>query len=347
MNVLITGGTGYIGSHTALVLAQAGHDVVLYDNLRHSSAQVASRLEHLTGRPVQHVIGDVRNTAQLSRTLLENEIDAVVHCAGSKGRVMSYVDPLDNYSQNVFGMICVLQSMAVCEQPRLVFTSSAEVYGESFSVLKDERHPTEPCSPLGRSLLQAETVLRDTLDAADENWRAFILRCFHPAGAHESGLVGDDYGLGQTADSFVCGLGRVAAGELGCALIYNGYKDSPDGSAVRDFTHVMDIAQGHLAALEYMDDVSGLHTANLGRGKAVTKVQTLKAYEAASGQPILHRPADWSSKEVSRSVANPSWAHELLGWQARHSITAICESSWNHLLTLKMLNATRADGVSH
>lgn len=346
MNVLVTGGTGYIGSHTALVLSQAGHNVVLFDNLRQSNPQVASRLEALCDKPMQLVMGDVRHTTLLSCTLLQHEIDAVVHCAGFKGLTASLIRPLDCYAHNVQGMLSLLQAMSACDTPVLVFSSSSAVYGESFAVLQDERHPTVPTSPLGRSLLQAETVLTDTIAADTTLWRAAILRCFSPAGAHESGLVGDSSGLPHIAEGPMTRLGRVASGEVPCLPMHIHHDDSPDGTAVRDFTHVMDIARGHLAALEFLAKNPGLHTFNLGRGNACTMAEAINAYEAVSGQPIVSRPVEWSPEEVSRCVANPQRARELLDWHPHHSLSSICESSWKHLLTQKMVNAYEARRVS-
>jgi len=345
VNILVTGGTGYIGSHTALVLSQAGHNVVLFDNLHQSNPQVATRLEALSDKPMPLVMGDVRDSTLLSCTLLHHEVNAVVHCAGFKGLSASIVRPLESYANNVQGMLSLLQAMKVCDTPVLVFSSSAAVYGESFAVLQDERHPTVPTSPLGRSLLQAETLLTDAIAADSTLWRAAILRCFNPAGAHDSGLVSDSSGLHYIAEGLMPKLGRVAAGDAPFVPMHIHHADSPDGTAVRDFTHVMDIARGHLAALDFLADNPGLHTFNLGRGNACTLAEAVSAYQAVSGQLIASRPVEWSPEEVSRCVANAERAHELLGWRPHHSLAAICESSWNHLLTQKMVNAAETRGV--
>jgi UDP-glucose 4-epimerase len=345
VNILVTGGTGYIGSHTALVLSEAGHNVVLFDNLRQSNPQVASRLEALCDKPMPLVMGDVRDTTLLSCTLLHHEVNAVVHCAGFKGLSASIVRPLESYANNVQGMLSLLQAMSVSEAPTLVFCSSSAVYGESFAVLQDEHHPTVPTSPLGRSLLQAETVLTDVIAADSSLWRAAILRCFSPSGAHESGLVSDSSGLPHIAEGFMSELGRVAAGDAPFFPLHIQHGDSPDGTAVRDFTHVMDIAHGHLAALNFLVKNPGLHTFNLGSGKPRTLREAVSAYQAVSGQRIASRPVEWSPEEVSRCAANVQRARDLLGWEAGHSLTSICESSWNHLLTQKMVNAAETRGV--
>ena len=340
MNVLITGGTGYIGSHVALALSQAGHHVVLLDNLRHSQPQVASRLQQLCGRPILLEIGDVRDTTLLSRTLLEHDIDAVVHCAGLKGRQACARQPLDAYAQNLQGTLSLLQAMGVYNTPMLVFTSSAEVYGEPFYRLQDERHPTQPTTALGRSLLQAENLIADAIATHATGWRVAILRCFHPAGAHESGLVSDSSGLPATSEGLLPKLARVAAGEAACLPLYLRHEETPDGSALRDFTHVDDIAQGHLGALSYLVGHPGRHLFNLGRGQPVSILHTLRTFESASGQTVRWTPALRDPDEVACSGANALRAKNQLGWEAHRGLAEICESSWNHMLTQKMLNAS-------
>ena len=333
MNVLITGGTGYIGSHVALALSAAGHQVVLLDNLRHSRPQVATRLQHLSGQPMPLEVGDVRDTILLSRILLDHDVDAVVHCAGLKGRQAAARHPLDAYAHNLQGTLSLLQALSVCDRPTLVFTSSAEVYGEPFYQLQDERHPTQPTTALGRSLLQAETLIADTVASHSTDWRVAILRCFHPAGAHESGLVGDSQGLSDTSEGLLPKLARVAAGNEPCLPLYRCYEETPDGTALRDFTHVVDIAQGHLAALSYLVGHPGRHLFNLGRGQPVSVMATLKAFETASGQPVRWTPCLQDPTEVTCSAANALRAQNQLGWRALRGLAEICDSSWNHLLT--------------
>ncbi|WP_439114146.1 UDP-glucose 4-epimerase GalE [Hydrogenophaga sp.] len=340
MNVLITGGTGYIGSHVALALSQAGHSVVLLDNLRHSHPLVATRLQHLSGQPMPLEVGDVRDTALVSRALLHHDIDAVVHCAGLKGRQACAKNPLDAYAHNLQGTLSVLQAMAIYNTPMLVFTSSAEVYGEPFYRLQDERHPTQPTTALGRSLLQAENLIADAVATHATGWRVAVLRCFHPAGAHESGLVSDSTGLPATAEGLLPKLARVAAGEAHCLALYPHYEETPDGTALRGFTHVDDIAQGHLRALTYLASHPGRHLFNLGHGQPVSVLQTLRAFEAASGQPVHWTPALRDPDDVACSAANALRAKNQLGWEAQRGLADICESSWNHMLTQKMLNAS-------
>jgi UDP-glucose 4-epimerase len=333
VKVLITGGTGYIGSHVALALSAARHPVVLLDNLRHSHPQVATRLQRLSGQPMPLEVGDVRDTALLSRILLDHEIDAVVHCAGLKGRQAAARRPLDAYAHNLQGTLSLLQALSVLDRPRLVFTSSAEVYGEPFYRLQDERHPTQPTTALGRSLLLAETLIADTVASHSTDWHVAILRCFHPAGAHESGLVGDSHGLLDTAEGLLPKLARVAAGEVPCLPLYRRHEETPDGTALRDFTHVVDIAQGHLAALSYLVGHPGRHLFNLGRGQPVSVMTTLKAFETASGQPVRWTPCHQDPNEVACSAANALRAKNQLGWQAWRRLADMCDSSWNHLLT--------------
>ena len=338
LNVLITGGTGYIGSHVALALSAAGHHVVLLDNLGHSHAHVASRLQQLSGQPMLLNVGDVRDTALVSRLLRQHHIAAVVHCAGMKGRQAASKQPLEAYAHNLQGTLSLLQAMCGCVEPMLVFTSSAEVYGEPFYRLQDERHPTQPRTALGRSLLQAETLIADTLATQGTDWRVAILRCFHPAGAHESGLIGDSSGLPGTADGLLPKLARVAAGATPSLFLYQDHEETPDGTALKDFTHIDDIAQGYVAALSYMVERPGRHLFNLGRGQPVSVMAMLKAFEMSSGQALHWTNSPQDPAAVSCSAANALRAKNQLGWQAQRGVADICDSSWNHLLTQKMLN---------
>ena len=346
MNVLITGGTGYIGSHVALALSAAGHRVVLLDNLRHSHPQVAKRLQQLSGHAMPLEVGDVRDTGLLSRILLDHEIDGVVHCAGLKGRQAASRRPLDAYAHNLQGTLSLLQALSVYDKPLLVFTSSAEVYGEPFYRLQDERHPTQPTSALGRSLLQAEHLIADTVASHNTDWRVAILRCFHPAGAHESGLVGSSHGLPDTSEGLLPKLARVAAGDVPCLPLYRHHEETPDGTALRDFTHVVDIAQGYLAALAYLVGHPGRHVFNLGRGQPVSVMATVKAFETASGQPVHWTPCLQDPTEVTCSAANALRAKNQLGWQATRDLAELCDSSWNHLLTAMATGALSGQRVA-
>ena len=346
MNILVTGGTGYIGSHTALALVEAGYRVVLMDNLRQSNPSVGRRLEALTGKAIPLVIGDLCDTVLTTSTLVSQQIDAVVHCAGYKGMAACLTQPIEAYINNVQATLSLVHAMALCEVGTLVYTSSSAVYGESQTMRLEESHRTQPSSTLGRSILQAEQMIHDVVENTHHDWRVAILRCFNPAGAHDSGLIGDCRGLTAISEGLIPKLARVAAKEDPFLAVHMNYTGSPDGTAVRDYTHVTDLANGHVAALQMLLRDGGLHTINLGRGKPVTVAQAITAFEAVSGQHIDCSPADWAPEDVCRCVANPTLAQQLLGWQAREGLSAICDSTWNHLLTQTMLYANAVDGVS-
>ena len=249
MKVLLTGGTGYIGSHTALALVQAGHEVVLYDNLCNSKASVVDRLAQLLGQRPIFVQGDVRDTARLTQTMQQHAVDAVVHFAGLKAVGESVAKPVDYYANNVQGTVSLLQAMQAARVKTLVFSSSATVYGVPQYLPYDEDHPTSATNPYGRSKLHVEEILRD-LAASDASWRLISLRYFNPVGAHESGLLGEDpNGIPNNLMPFIA---KVATGQLPELGVFGNDYDTPDGTGVRDYIHVMDLADGHLKALEFL-----------------------------------------------------------------------------------------------
>ena len=249
MKVLLTGGTGYIGSHTALALVQAGHEVVLYDNLCNSKASVVDRLAQLLGQRPIFVQGDIRDTALLTEVLRQHAVDAVVHFAGLKAVGESVAKPVDYYANNVQGTVSLLQAMQAAHVKTLVFSSSATVYGVPQYLPYDEDHPTSATNPYGRSKLHVEEILRD-LAASDASWRLISLRYFNPVGAHESGLLGEDpNGIPNNLMPFIA---KVATGQLPELGVFGNDYDTPDGTGVRDYIHVVDLADGHLKALEFL-----------------------------------------------------------------------------------------------
>ena len=329
MNILLTGGTGYIGSHTAVVLASAGHKVVLYDNLVNSDASVVDRLEKITGVRLPFVAGDIRNTDLLASTLESYGIEAVIHFAGLKAVGESVEDPLVYYDNNVGGAISVLKAMARVAIKRLVFSSSATVYGDPQYLPIDEAHPRSATNPYGRTKLQIENILED-LTASDGNWRITCLRYFNPVGAHESGLIGDDpNGVPNNLMPF---LARVAAGKLPCLNIFGDDYDTPDGTGVRDYIHVMDLAEGHLAALEAVKAVNfeGLpfDAFNIGMGKGQSVLEMVKSFELASGQSIQSKFTLRRAGDVSACFARVDKAAKTLGWVASRSLDEMCRSTW-------------------
>ena len=279
MNILLTGGTGYIGSHTAVVLTSAGHRVFLYDNLANSDASVVDRLEKITGARHPFVLGDIRHTALLVSTLKTYGIEAVIHFAGLKAVGESVQNPLEYYDNNVGGTISLLNAMTEVGIKRLVFSSSATIYGDPQYLPIDEAHPRSATNPYGRTKLQIENILED-LAASDASWRITCLRYFNPVGAHGSGLIGEDpSGVPNNLMPF---LARVAAGELPCFNIFGGDYDTPDGTGVRDYIHVMDLAEAHLAAVNLVSTKGAPFDAfNLGTGRGQSVLEMLKAFEQA------------------------------------------------------------------
>jgi len=326
MKILLTGGTGYIGSHAAVALVQAGHDVVLYDNLSNSRADVAQRLERITGRSVTLVEGDVRDTTLLAPTLRAHAIDAVVHFAGLKVVGESVTAPLRYYANNVAGTVSLLQAMQDTGVRTLVFSSSANVYGEPRYLPVDEAHPTSPTNPYGRSKLHIEEMLADVA-ASDPDWRVACLRYFNPVGAHPSGLIGEDpNGVPANLMPFVA---QVATGRRPRLNVFGNDYPTSDGTGVRDYIHVMDLVEGHLAALNFLLGHSGWHAFNLGTGRGCSVLEMVRVFEAASGHAVPCSIAPRRPGDVATSYASAEKARSQLGWVARRTLEEMCASTWN------------------
>jgi len=326
LNVLLTGGTGYIGSHAAVVLAEAGHEVVLYDNLCNSEAKVVASLETICGGSLTFVHGDVRDTSLLGHTLVEYRADAVMHFAGLKAVGESTQIPLSYYDNNIGGTISLLHAMETAGTRRLVFSSSATVYGEPRYLPLDEAHPTHATNPYGRNKLHIDEMLSDVA-AAYPDWRIASLRYFNPVGAHEGGLIGDNPKVPNNLMPYVA---RVAAGLLPELHIFGNNYPTPDGTGVRDYIHVMDLAEGHLAALRHFESENeSFSIYNLGAGRGYSVMEILRAFEQASGCKIPHRVTGRRAGDVATNYAEPGKAAEELGWRAQRDLHAMCESAWH------------------
>ena len=326
MYILLTGGTGYIGCHTAVVLCGMGHKVFLIDNLSNSDIAVVQKIEHIVGCSVPFVQGDVRDTAKLIEVLAKYEIEAVIHFAGLKAVGESNEHPISYYANNVQGTISLLQAMQKQQIKTLVFSSSATVYGQPHYLPLDEAHPTGATNPYGRTKLHIEHMLQD-LAASDPDWRIAILRYFNPVGAHPSGLIGEDpKGIPNNLMPYVA---QVASGKLSHLNVWGVDYPTPDGTGIRDYIHVMDLAKGHAAALDYLGQHhSTCEVFNLGTGLGTSVFEMVKAFEQASGKPIPLQIAPRRPGDVAECWANPAKAQNLLGWQARLGLSDMCESGW-------------------
>ncbi|MFZ9338435.1 MAG: UDP-glucose 4-epimerase GalE [Limnohabitans sp.] len=332
MPILLTGGTGYIASHTAVVLMQMGHEVVLYDNLSNSQESVLARLQSIAAKPVRFVKGDVRDTALLRHTLQSHGIDAVMHFAGLKAVGQSVEDPVNYYAHNVQGTISLLQAMQAQQLKTLVFSSSATVYGQPQYLPLDEQHPTSAINPYGRSKLHIEHMLQDVA-ASDPAWRIACLRYFNPVGAHDSGLIGESpHG---TPNNLMPYITQVAAGQRSALNVFGDDYETHDGTGVRDYIHVMDLAEGHAAALRFLSEAKGWHAINLGTGQGYSVLDLVKAFENASGRKVPYKVVARRAGDTAQCFANPEKAKTWLGWQAKRDLHDMCESAWKYQIAAK------------
>jgi len=300
--------------------------VVLYDNLSNSHQIVEKSLKKITGQPMVFVKGDVRDTRLLQRTLQDYAIDAVIHFAGLKAVGESVTKPIDYYDNNIAGTISLLQAMQNVAVKTLVFSSSATVYGDPQYLPLDEEHPTQAVNPYGRSKLHIEEILADVL-VSDSNWHVACLRYFNPVGAHPSGLIGEaPNGIPNNLMPYIA---RVASGELPHLNVYGDDYATPDGTGVRDYIHVMDLAQGHAAALQFLKQKTGFHLFNLGTGKGSSVLEMVKAFEQASGKSIPYQISARRAGDVDTCYAKVDKAATDLGWKATQTLQDMCASTWD------------------
>ncbi len=325
MRVLVCGGAGYIGSHTCVVLIERGHDVVIADNFCNSSPVVLDRLAQLTGRTPDARNVDVRDAAALATLFASQRFDAVIHFAALKAVGESCEQPLAYFDNNISGTISLLRAMRDAGAGRLVFSSSATVYGEPQAVPIDEDAPLSSTNPYGRTKLVMEQLIGDVC-AADHGLQAISLRYFNPVGAHPSGLIGEaPNGVPNNLMPYIC---QVAAGKREWLQIFGGDWPTIDGTGVRDYIHVMDLARAHAHALEALEDVQGHLPLNLGAGRGISVLQLLRAFEAASGREIPYRIVDRRAGDVAEVYADPTRAERLLGWRTELDVDAMCRDAW-------------------
>lgn len=323
---LITGGAGYIGSHTVLTLIDAGHQVLVLDNLCNSCHESIERLEHLAHTSIEFIEGDIRDTPLLEEIFSRYDIDAVVHFAGLKSVANSVQQPLDYYANNVVGTLNLCQVMARYNVFKLVFSSSATVYGEPSQIpIFEDLGTGEPASPYGRSKLMIEQLLSD-LARSEPRWSIALLRYFNPIGAHESGLIGEDP-TGKPNNLLPC-VTQVAIGRIPELTVFGNDYPTVDGTCVRDYIHVVDLAEGHLKALHLLQGDPGIHVWNLGTGIGYSVLQIIRSFEDVTGITIPYQIAPRRPGDIAQCWADVNKARRELGWCARRNLTQMIEDSW-------------------
>ena len=324
--ILVTGGAGFIGSHTCVALAQAGIPHLILDNFGNSRRSVLERLGRITGVQPLIVEGDVRDADLLARVFAQHPIDGVIHFAALKAVGESVREPLRYYDNNVAGTVALLRAMQVAGVRTLVFSSSATVYGEPATVPIREDFPLSATNPYGWTKLMMEQVLADVNAAEPGQWRIARLRYFNPVGAHESGLIGEDP-QGEPGNLLPY-VAQVAAGQRASLSVYGNDYPTPDGTGVRDYIHVCDLAEGHVAALRYLNKHPGLLTVNLGTGRPVSVLEMVRAFEQASGRAVPYQLVARRPGDVAQCWADPALAQTLLGWSAQHGVDRMCQDAW-------------------
>ena len=326
--ILVTGGAGYIGTHTCIGLHEAGYDIVVYDNLSNSSREAINRVSALIGQPIEFIEGDIRDAESLRQVFLSHQFFGVIHFAGLKAVGESVAKPLLYYNNNVSGTITLLEVMAEYDVKNLVFSSSATVYGDPEILPIDEKSPRSCTNPYGQSKLVVEYILED-LAVSDSSWNLITLRYFNPIGAHPSGQIGED--PNDIPNNLMPYISQVAVGKLEQLSIFGSDYPTVDGTGVRDFIHVTDLAQGHVAALSYLEQQVapvGFLPINLGSGKGSSVLELVTAFENVTGQKIPYQFTDRRAGDIASCYASADKAKELLGWEAKLSITEMCQDTW-------------------
>ncbi|MBP7664922.1 UDP-glucose 4-epimerase GalE [Shewanella oncorhynchi] len=326
MTILVTGGAGYIGTHTVVELLNAGNDVIVLDNLSNSSIEALNRVERITGKSVTFYQGDILNKALLQKVFNDHAINSVIHFAGLKAVGESVAKPLKYYENNVTGTLILCQVMAEFKVKNLVFSSSATVYGDPASLPITEDFPTGATNPYGQSKLMVEHILADVHNA-DPSWNIARLRYFNPVGAHASGLIGED--PNDIPNNLMPFIAQVAVGKRTALSVFGNDYPTHDGTGVRDYIHVVDLANGHLKALAKLATKPGLVTYNLGTGQGYSVLDMVKAFEKACGNTIAYQIAPRRPGDIAACYADPTHAREDLGWQATHTLEDMANSSWH------------------
>lgn len=326
MKVLVTGGAGYIGSHTVVMLLEAGHHVLVLDNLSNSKVEALNRISEITGHRAAFIEGDLNDAALLNGLFSDRNIDMVIHFAGLKAVGESVAEPLWYYQNNVCGTLTLLDAMARNNCHKIVFSSSATVYGDPASVPIKEDFPLSATNPYGQSKLFIEKILGD-LHTSDPSWQIALLRYFNPVGAHPSGLIGEDpAGIPNNLMPFVA---KVALGILPELKVFGNDYPTPDGTGVRDYIHVMDLADGHLKAMEKLDESHGCKAYNLGTGKGYSVLEVVNAFAAASDREVPYKIVERRPGDIAECYADPSFSEQALNWKATRGLREMVVDHWN------------------
>lgn len=325
MTILITGGAGYIGSHTIVELYKANHEVIVVDNLSNSSRESIKRVEEITGKSVKFYEENILEKDKLQQIFKTNKIDTVIHFAAFKAVGESVSNPLKYYHNNIAGTVSLLEVMSEYNVKNIVFSSSATVYGDPVSVPIDESFALSVTNPYGRTKLMMEEILEDVY-RADNSWNIVILRYFNPVGAHKSGRIGED--PNGIPNNLMPYISQVAVGKLNELAVFGDDYPTVDGTGVRDYIHVVDLAYGHVMALKKIEDSSGLNIYNLGTGKGYSVLETLHAFEKACSKNLKYRVAPRRAGDIASCYARPDKAEKELGWTATRNMEEMCEDAW-------------------
>lgn len=325
-NIMITGGAGYIGSHTAVELINKNYNVIIYDNLSNSSKIAVDRVEEITGKNITFYEADILDKKKLKEVLIKEKIDVLIHCAALKSVGESVSKPLEYYHNNITGTLTTLEAMNEVGCKNLIFSSSATVYGNPKTVPITEDFPKGECTnPYGWSKSMMEQIMTD-LQKSDPEWKIVLLRYFNPIGAHKSGKIGEDpQGIPNNLLPYIA---QVAVGKLDYLRVFGDDYDTVDGTGVRDYIHVVDLAKGHVLAIDKLDKLDGLSIINLATGKGYSVLEVVKAFEEASHRKVPYKIVGRREGDIAKCYANATKAYELLGWKAENGIKEMCEDSW-------------------
>jgi len=324
--ILVTGGAGYIGSHTAILLIEAGYDIIIFDNFSNASKENVKRVEKLVNKPIIIVEGDIRNKNDLEKVFQSYTIHAVIHFAGLKAVGESVEKPLKYYDNNVYGTINLCEVMSKNNCKSIIFSSSATVYGDPASTPIDESFPTFATNPYGRSKLFIEEILRDVY-LSDNEWKVVLLRYFNPIGAHASGTIGED--PSGIPNNLMPYISQTAIGKREYLSVFGDDYYTHDGTGVRDYIHVSDLAAGHVKALDKIDSFNEVMTINLGTGEGYSVLDVIKAFEKVTGEKIPYKIEPRRSGDIATCYADPSYAKKILNWKAKKTLEEMCADTWH------------------